>query len=158
MNRVHLLAATAAAMAIFGGRAALAETPAAASAAPAYRAECGACHLAYPTRLLTTREWGIVLDHLEDHYGVDASVDGATLTRVAKQLEAPLASRLGDTGRLPRITTKAWFVDEHHEVAAGAFRSSAVKSAANCTACHAGAERGNFEEDTVRVPGGKRHE
>ena len=157
MSRATRIGPLVATVAIFGAGAALAEPATVASTSP-YRAECGSCHLAYPARLLSTREWGIVLGHLEHHYGVDASVDSPTLRIVAEQLDAPVTTSLGDTGRLPSITSKAWFVDEHDEVAAGVFRSEAVKSAANCAACHAGAERGDFDEDTVRVPGGKRHD
>jgi mono/diheme cytochrome c family protein len=29
-----------------------------------------------------------------------------------------------------------------------------VKSAANCAACHTGAERGNFDDDNIRLPAG----
>jgi nitrate/TMAO reductase-like tetraheme cytochrome c subunit len=159
MSRANRTAAmSVATVAIFGAYAALAEPSTVASATSSYRAECGSCHLAYPARLLSTREWGIVLGHLEHHYGVDATVDDPTLRLVAQQLDAPVTSSLGDTGRLPRITSKDWFVDEHDEVAAGVFRSAAVKSAGNCAACHAGAERGDFDEDAVRVPGGKRHD
>ncbi len=158
MHRVQLLAATAVAVTTtFVGQVALA-APSTGAAAAAYEAECGSCHVAYPTQLLSTREWGIVLGHLEQHFGADASIDDPTLALVAKHLDAPAAARLGDTGRLPRITSKAWFTDEHDEVAAGVFRSAAVRSAANCTACHAGAERGEFDERAVRVPGAKRHD
>lgn len=159
MIRTHFLATTSLALvATFGGHAAAADSPPSAQADSPYRAECGSCHVAYPARLLSTREWGIVLGHLDQHYGVDATVDDPTLKLVARQLDAAVTSRLGDTGRLPRITSKAWFVDEHDEVGAGVFRSEAVRSAANCTGCHAGAERGDFDEDAVRVPGAKRHE
>ena len=156
MQRHQQWAATGVAIvAIFVAQDALAGPSAANSP---YQAECGACHVAYPPRLLATREWGIVLGHLEQHYGVDASIDDPTLRLVAKQLDAPVTSRLRDHTPLPRITAKAWFVDEHDEVGAGVFRSAAVKSAANCTACHAGADRGDFDEHAVRVPGGKHHD
>jgi hypothetical protein len=131
----------------------------AAPAAPSpYRAECGSCHLAYPMALLSAREWGIVLSSLRSHYGVEVEIDDATLGLVARQLEAPSSASPGENGRLPRITSKAWFIDEHDDVAASVFRSSAVKGAANCTACHAGAERGDFDDDAVRLPGGQRHD
>jgi hypothetical protein len=32
------------------------------------------------------------------------------------------------------------------------FRRASIKSAANCTACHGGADQGNFSEHAVRIP------
>ena len=126
--------------------------PGSARGADAYGDECGACHLAYPTRLLSTPEWGRVLGNLEHHYNVDATLDPATLQSVARRLgvTAPVAPNA--TATLPRITTRTWFIDEHDEVSAATFRSATVRSAGNCSACHADAERGDFDEDSVRIP------
>ena len=158
MQRSNLSAgAWIAILALLGGQA-LAATPATPAVNSAYRSECGSCHLAYPARLLSTREWGIVLGRLEQHYGVDASLDDATLRQVAGQLDAPVSPALGDSGTLPRITAKAWFVDEHDDVTPRTFRGPDVRTAANCPACHVGAERGDFDEHAVRVPGGQRHD
>lgn len=126
--------------------------------APVYEAECGSCHDAYPARLLGATDWGRILDDLDAHYDVDASLDdGATLQAIASTLG--VATLGGPTARasrapatLPRITAKAWFVDEHDEVPAATFRSPKVRSAANCSACHAGAARGDFDDDSVRIP------
>lgn len=123
-----------------------------APAAGVYAAECGSCHVAYPSRLLDRRQWGRVLGDLEHHYGVDATLDDAALHEVARTLGVPAASTASAKAALPRITTQAWFVDEHDEVDAATWRSPKVRSAANCSACHAGAERGDFDEDSVRIP------
>lgn len=60
------------------------QTPAALS--PEYVDECGACHVAYPGRMLGTGSWGAVLRGLDQHFGVDASVDPATLERLRQLL------------------------------------------------------------------------
>jgi len=131
-----------------------------AQAADTYAEECGACHLAYPSRLLTAPEWRRILDDLEHHYGVDATLDEPTRQAVAQRLgltspalKSPAASTTQVT--LPRITTSRWFVDEHDDVSAATFRSPAVRSAANCAACHPSAARGEFDEDDVRIPGAR---
>jgi Dihaem cytochrome c. len=122
-------------------------------AAGGYAAECGSCHVAYPARLLDQRQWGRVLGDLEHHYGVDATLDDdAALHAVARTLGVPAALTVSGKAALPRITTQPWFVDEHDEVGPATFRSSKVRSAANCSACHVGAEQGNFDEDAVRIP------
>jgi len=51
-----------------------------------------------------------------------------------------------------RITRTPWFVREHREVSATTWKLPAVKSAANCGACHQGADQGDFSEHSVRVP------
>jgi hypothetical protein len=51
-----------------------------------------------------------------------------------------------------RITRSTWFVREHDEVANSTWQRPSVKSAANCSACHAGAEQGNFDEHQIRIP------
>jgi hypothetical protein len=130
------------------------------SPAAVFGEECGVCHVAYPGNLMQPADWSKVLGSLDRHYGVDASLDPQILAVVAGHLRAvPLATKLGDESRpLPRITTSSWFRKEHDEVAAMTWSSPAVKSAANCSACHLGAERGDFDEHSVRIPGERHHE
>lgn len=121
----------------------------AADASP-YATECGGCHVAYPAKSLSRSDWSRVLGSLGRHYGVDASLDAGPLEAVALQLGArPAAS--GTAAALPRITAQPWFREEHREVDAW-FRSRSVGSAANCSACHTGAERGDFDEHSIRMP------
>jgi mono/diheme cytochrome c family protein len=117
-----------------------------------YAAECGSCHVAYSNRMLAPAEWSRVLGDLEHHYGVDASLDAPTLQAVARGLGVATPAAPDPKLALTRITTQRWFREEHDEVGAATFRSPAVRSAANCAACHAGAERGDYEEDHVRIP------
>lgn len=116
------------------------------------QAECGSCHVAYPAKLLPRTAWRQVLGNLDRHYGVDASLDDASLAAVARQLAATTGAPAPTTAALPRITTAAWFRDEHDEVSAATWRRPAVKSAANCDACHPRAARGDFDEDSVSLP------
>ena len=53
-----------------------------------------------------------------------------------------------------RISKFAWFVRKHREVNSQIWKQSAVKSAANCAACHSGAERGSFRESEIQFPKG----
>ncbi len=55
-------------------------------------------------------------------------------------------------GEPPRISTTAWFVRKHDEVRAEVWRRPSVGSPANCLACHSGAEKGDFDEDRVKIP------
>jgi len=155
LARAHGLGAAATlAAALLFGHAAIASGRAGPSASnPAWQSECGSCHLAYPPRLLPAASWRALMDDLGRHFGTDAGVDPATATAIRAFLEANAgrARGSGDETTL-RITQTSWFVHEHRKVAARTWRSASVGSAANCAACHTGAEAGRFSEHDVRIP------
>ena len=91
------------------------------------------------------------MDGLPKHFGTDASVDADTAREISAFLERN-AGRKRETAPLTRITETRWFVKEHDEVPAAAWKRPAIKSAANCAACHRAAEQGNYEEHDVRIP------
>lgn len=121
---------------------------------PTWQSECGSCHVAYPPHLLSAQAWRSILQRLDRHFGVDASVDEATASTIGAFLEAN-AGRAAQ-GRVEpstiRITQTRWFRHEHAEVAPSTWNRSAVGSAANCGACHRNAASGDFSERLVRMP------
>lgn len=154
-SAISIAVGVALAIAAMTARAA-APTPASAST---YQEECGTCHTAYPARFLKPTDWTTVLGSLDRHYGTDAALDAAATGAVARYLGvvAPPAG-VTSTTALPRITRSSWFLHEHDEISATTFKSPAVRSAANCSACHTGADRGDFDEHAIRMPQGTRHE
>jgi Dihaem cytochrome c len=134
--------------------AALADGPRSTPLLSAYRDECGSCHVAFPPSLLNAGAWQRVMGGLARHYGTDASVDAATAAQISAWLQASAGSgrRASDNPPEDRITRSAWFVREHDEVSASAWHGPAVKSAANCSACHARAEQGAYDERDIRIP------
>lgn len=120
---------------------------------PVYTAECGSCHVAYPPALLTATSWDRVMATLDKHFGVDASVDAATARTVSAYLRTHAGSERRAGGGTLRITETAWFRHEHDEVPAQAWKSPQTRSAANCAACHTGADRGDYSERGIRLPG-----
>lgn len=133
-----------------GGRRMPAQVP------PAYAAECGGCHLAFPPGALPARSWLRMMSGLDDHYGTDASLDPATV----QQLSGWLAANAGTWKRVreqppqDRITRSAWFERKHRRIEPSAWKLPGIKSAANCAACHGRAEQGEFDDDDLRVPAG----
>ncbi|MFP5408251.1 MAG: diheme cytochrome c [Gammaproteobacteria bacterium] len=129
-----------------------------------WQQECASCHLAYSPALLPRASWRRVMGGLEQHFGENASLDPATQADILRFLEANAAdsgrSRIGDkvmqrmdTKAAPlRITETTWFVRKHDEVPRATWARTSVGSAANCAACHRQAEKGVFDEDTVRIP------
>ena len=124
---------------------------------PAYQQECAACHLAYPPGLLPAASWRRLMADLPHHFGTDASVDAATLKQLSGWLEANAGTYkkvMRDPTPPPqdRITKAAWFVREHDEIPPATWARPAIKSAANCAACHTRAEQGEFRERDIRIP------
>ena len=94
------------------------------------------------------------MNNLPRHFGSDASVDAATQKDLSAWLTANSSRRFFSGGRPPedRITRSDWFVREHREVPAPTWKSTSVRSASNCAACHTTAEQGEFNERNVRLP------
>jgi cytochrome c553 len=124
---------------------------------PSYQAECGACHLAYPPGLLPAASWQRLLQNLPRHFGTDASLEPAQRAELQPWLMAAAGTgqrRRAEATAPPddRITRSAWFIREHDEIAAATWKRPSVKSAANCAACHGGANQGSFDEHDIRIP------
>ena len=122
----------------------------------AYVQECAACHLAYPPGLLPARSWERLVAGLDKHFGSDASLDAATTQQLSRWLQDHAATRGKLRAEPPedRITRADWFVREHRRIDRAVWTHPSVKSAANCAACHPGAERGDFDEHDLRTPPG----
>lgn len=123
----------------------------------AYKAECAACHVAYPPALLPAESWQRLMGGLDKHFGVDASLDAATTQAIGDWL----ASRAGTYRKVQRertappqdrITRSAWFVREHDEVPRATWQRADVRSPANCSACHRQADQGLYDEHDIRIP------
>lgn len=129
-----------------------------------WKAECASCHALYHPALLPERSWRKLMGGLDRHFGENAGLDAATQKEIAGFLAAHAADR-GDSRRgrkiaqsVPaaetplRITETGYFVRKHDELRADVWKRKAVGSKANCGACHAGADRGDFDEHGVRIP------
>jgi len=128
-----------------------------ASMPAAYTGECGSCHTPFPPSLLSAADWKQTMATLDRHFGSDASLDAATATEISAWLSRNAGRRGEAGGKEPRITKTAWFVRKHDEVPARVWRDQRVKSAANCAACHPGADKGGYGEREINMPGAGRH-
>lgn len=109
----------------------------------AYTAECAACHTAYSPGL-------------DKHYGTDASLDEATVRQLSTWLQANAGTykRVNEEPPQDRLTRSAWFARKHDDIPPSVWKHAAIKSPANCGACHTGADRGDFDDDNIRLPAG----
>lgn len=122
----------------------------------AYTQECAACHTAYPPGMLPAPSWSRVMGGLDKHYGTDASLDAATVQKLGSWLQqhAGTYKRVSEAPPQDRITRSAWFVRKHRKVDAATWKLVGVKSAANCAACHGGADKGLYNDDDLLIPAG----
>lgn len=121
---------------------------------PAYKAECSACHIAYPPGFLPATSWQRLMNNLPRHFGTDASLDAATVKSIGSWLDthAGTYKRVREEPAQDRITRSAWFVRKHDEIDPATWKRASIQSASNCAACHTQAEQGNFNEHAVRIP------
>ena len=119
-----------------------------------WKTECGACHVAFPPRLLPAASWRAVMSGLDKHFGTDASLDAKSTQEIGTFLEKHAGRNRHATSGQPvlRITETRWFQREHDEISARTWNNPKVKSAANCSACHMQAENGNYSEHNIRIP------
>lgn len=119
-----------------------------------WKEECSSCHVAYPPRLLAREDWRELMSRLDRHFGVDASLEPAEQREILDFLERHAGRGAHHESRTLRISDTPWFRHAHREVPRAAWAQGKVRSRSNCTACHVDAERGNWSEDDIRVPGG----
>lgn len=122
----------------------------------AYTQECASCHTAYPPGLLPARSWQRVMNGLDRHYGTDASLDATAAQPISAWLQAHAGTYKRVSAEPPqdRITRSTWFERKHRKVEVSVWKLPSVKTASNCAACHSGADRGDFDDDHLRMPEG----
>lgn len=123
---------------------------------PKYQEECAECHIAYPPGMLPAPSWSRQMGSLNKHYGVDASLDEATVRELSLWLKSNAGTykRVSEEPPLDRITQSAWFVRKHRKVDTAVWQLASVKSAVNCAACHTGAAQGRYNESELNYPSG----
>lgn len=129
-----------------------------------WKAECASCHTLYQPGLLPERSWRKLMAGLDKHFGENASIDPITNKEITDFLvkysagQSPdrhstrIAQSIPASNTPLRITETAWFKRKHDEISPSVWKRQKVGSPANCLACHAGAEKGDFSEHGVRIP------
>lgn len=120
---------------------------------PKWKEECGSCHIAYPPQLLTGENWQRLMAGLDKHYGANAALNPKDNKEILDFLQRYAGSGDKRSAASLRISDTPWFNREHRKVSNKIWTE--VKSRSNCTACHVNAERGDWSEHGIRMPGGK---
>lgn len=129
-----------------------------------WKAECGSCHMLYHPGLLPERSWRKIMAGLEQHFGENAGLDAATQNEMTRFLALNSADKQNNrrSSRIDqsiaanatplRISETRYFTSKHDEISGTTFKRKSIGSAANCVACHKGAEKGDFSESQVKIP------
>lgn len=123
-----------------------------------WQEECSSCHIAYPPQLLTADNWQRMMSTLDKHFGENAELDAADNKIITAFLKRYAGYGARHSAKSLRISKTSWFTNEHDEVPSSAWKNTAIKSAANCTACHIDAAKGDWSEDGVSMPAGIKKE
>ncbi len=127
-----------------------------------YAKECGACHSTYHPSLAPAATWQAIFAGLDDHFGDNASLDGALAARLLGYLTANSAEqwdtkaanffRLPDAAEPLRITASSAWKRTHRRIPEAAFGIKAVAGKFNCSACHTDAPSGRFSPQAIATP------
>ena len=119
-----------------------------------WQAECSGCHLAFPPGLLPAASWQKLMGGLDKHFDTDASLSPADTKEITNYLVKYASNRWTASTAPLKITDSEWFKTKHRagEINPAVWKRESVKSLSNCLACHRGADKGDFDEDSVRIP------
>ncbi len=125
-----------------------------------YQEECGSCHMAYQPRLMATSSWEKLMSakELSDHFGEDIMfedqliLDGVNAYLVNNSFRYP-ANFPGKISTSIRITDMPSLARHHRRIQKKYITQKAVGSISNCAACHTEAEKGNYDERKIIIPG-----
>ena len=91
---------------------------------------------------------------LNSHFGTDASLTKQEASDITRWLVDNAATYRKRSEEPPedRITASRWFIKEHKDIQKSVWARDAIKGPFNCIACHSQADKGNYDDDTVRIP------
>ncbi len=118
------------------------------------QAECASCHMLYAPGFLPKESWLRIMGGLDKHYGTDASLDPQSIQEITQWLVQYAGTYKRVSGSPPndRVTEAAWFIKKHRKIPEATWKRASIKSKANCMACHTTADKGQYDDDFVKVP------
>jgi hypothetical protein len=128
-----------------------------------YEAGCGECHFIYQPELLPSASWMKILDQLDDHFGEEIDLDPDSIKVISEYLKSNGAENSSAKRAVKimrsigthvplRITAIPYIREKHHELNPDILKRKSIGSLSNCIACHPAAEKGIYEEDSVKIP------
>lgn len=128
-----------------------------------YLTTCGSCHMAYPPSLLNAASWSALIQGAASHFGETLPLDDTDAQELVNYLKKGSAENSqGELARdifrdlgnrvVLRITDVPEIRKEHRKIMVEVLSRPSIGSLSNCIACHTGADRGVFDDDSVNIP------
>lgn len=118
-----------------------------------FQKECKSCHMAFQPTLLNSNSWIKVMDNLKEHFGTDASLDQQETKIIKDYLVNNSKNNIKNVTNEIYITKLPWFTRQHRRISEKTIAHPSIKTLSNCVACHKNAEKGNYDEDEIKIPG-----
>jgi len=129
---------------------------------PTYAQECGSCHMAYPPSLAPSPRWIAIMDGLPNHFGEDASLEPALMSRIraylttneAEKWDTRAAHELQRSNPQDpiRLTATPFWIHMHRMIPESVFKSRAIGAKGACEKCHSDAATGRFDPQDISIP------
>jgi hypothetical protein len=130
---------------------------------PIYRENCGACHLAYPPKLLPASSWKKIINRSADHFGEPLVINTKNKEIISRYLIENSADRSSCKralkivkslqGESPvRITEIPYIRDKHRKIPLKTLERKNIGSLSNCLACHKKADQDVFNKRDIKIP------
>lgn len=130
-----------------------------------YINECASCHFGFQAGLLPQRSWVEMIGNLENHFGMDASLEEKDREYILNYLVEYSADNVSGYKRSRKmnasissydtplkITEVPYFKKEHREIPQRLIIQKEVGTLSNCAACHTSAEKGIYSERAIKIP------
>ena len=131
-----------------------------------YKKECASCHFGYQPGLLPAQSWSYIMQNLEKHYGVDASIDEQDRVAITNYVLANSSEKAAATYRRSAkltasmqpgdiylsITEIPYHIKKHRKIDKHLITQKEVGSLARCAACHTSADEGVYKKRDVKIP------
>lgn len=120
---------------------------------PLYQKECGSCHMAFLPSMLNQDGWKKMMGTLENHFKTDASLEPQDRKKITEYLVQNSSNNLRNPQGVIAISQMPWFVKEHRKLSQKTLSHEKIKTISNCVACHTQALKGDYDEDSIKIPG-----
>ena len=130
-----------------------------------YKSECASCHMAYQPEFLPKRSWRKMMSSLNNHFGVDATLEKSDEVKILNFLEKNSADSKRLYGEFEeffesipknktplKISDIPYFKKEHRKIPKKVISQKEVKTISNCIACHKDANTGTYSERAIDIP------
>jgi len=130
-----------------------------------YINECSSCHMSYQAEFLPKRSWKKMMDNLNNHFAVDATVEKEDEIIIRKYLNENASDAKYTYGEIEEFSDSIYksstplsiseipkFIREHDEIPQKFINQKEVKFFSNCTACHKDAKQGGYKERNIYIP------